>query len=276
MTLNPTSGPVGTVIAITGSGFPASTDGNVISPWVSKLLTTTPDGTFSTTVTVPENTAGGDYPIQADFPSGGSIEASGTFTVTAAITLSPIAGPCNTRVTFTGSGFAAGASGSVFFDSDRDGIYDPGEPGQRGPYFVTATRIGTFGVVFDLTVPMVAGGEYSICADIPRGGSLEAGATFSVTRDMWFDPSRGPAGSKIYTVGSGFAANTSGIAFIDLNHNARHDFLEPSESLTTESNGSFWQFLTVPPKTDAGQYDVMVDCPIGLPVEESGTFTVLP
>jgi hypothetical protein len=271
MTLKPTSGPVGTVITITGSGFAANTDGNVISRWISKLLTTTPDGIFSTTVTVPEKTLGGDYPFAADFPLGGVDEASATFTVTGSITVSPTSGPDYTWITITGSGFAR-ATGTLFFDIDGDGIRDPGEPGQS----MMAGTDGTFSGI-TLPVPDVAGGTYPVEADIPAGGSVEAEATFTMTTHMWLGLSEGPAGlGGILIAGSGFLANTSGIAFIDLNHNGRHDPLEPSESLTTESNGSIWTFLTVPPKTTPGQYDFMVDCPIGLPIEESATFTVLP
>jgi hypothetical protein len=160
----------------------------------------------------------------------------------------------------------------LFFDIDGDGIRDPGEPGQS----MMAGTDGTFSGI-TLPVPDVAGGTYPVEADIPAGGSVEAEATFTMTTHMWLGLSEGPAGlGGILIAGSGFLANTSGIAFIDLNHNGRHDPLEPSESLTTESNGSIWTFLTVPPKTTPGQYDFMVDCPIGLPIEESATFTVLP
>ena len=68
MTLNPASGPVGTTIGVWGSGFAANTSGNVISGWVSMLLTTNADGTFFLNLTVSEGMPGGDYPIQADFP----------------------------------------------------------------------------------------------------------------------------------------------------------------------------------------------------------------
>ena len=81
MTLNPTSGPVGTTIGVWGSGFAANTSGNVTSGLGSLFLTTKADGTFFLNLTVSEGLPGGDYPIQADLPEGGPIEASATFTI---------------------------------------------------------------------------------------------------------------------------------------------------------------------------------------------------
>ena len=180
ITLKPTSGPVGTVIAITGSGFAANTSGNVISPWVSMLLTTTPDGTFSTTVTVPEKTPGGEYRFAADFPLGGPEEASATFTVTGSITVSPTSGPDYTWITITGSGFAANTSGTVTL---RGGTSTS----------VTTSPTGTFSTT--MTVPIVPAGNHSVGADIPSGGSQEASAAFEVVPQITLKP-RPPAWVK--------------------------------------------------------------------------------
>ncbi len=355
ITLNRTSGPVGTTIGVWGSGFAANTSGNVISGLGSWFLATKADGTFFLNLTVSEGMPGGDYPIQADFPSGGSIEASGTFTVTGAITLSHTSGPVGTIITTSGSGFAAGASGTLFFDSDGDGICDPAEPSLS----FTVGPAGTFKWA-SLTAPSVAAGEYSIRADFPAGGSAEATAAFSVTTpSVTLNPASGPTGTTIAITGSGFAPNTSGEVtisgggmdwvttsatgtfsasltaptvsagnysvdaripfpgpvqatelfkvvphmilshasgragvpvtvegtgfqgstsgrvFCDVNRNGRYESTEPSVDVKTSLYGRFTVTMAVPPVTP-GKYDIMADCPIGLPIEESAAFTVLP
>lgn len=80
--LSPSSGPVGTIVTITGTGFPASTsikfaiNGNGISPTTSVISDTT--GGFTGTIKIPVLTAGAKIVTS----SGGGIIASATFTVT--------------------------------------------------------------------------------------------------------------------------------------------------------------------------------------------------
>jgi len=194
MTLNPVGGPAGTTVTITGSGFAPNTSGDVIFANTTNSVTTTPAGAFSTTMTVP-SVPPGDYPIRGDIPSGGSIEASATFTVTGSIAVSPTSGPVGTTITITGSGFAAHAKGYVTL------------AGASKAVLTSAT--GTFATT--LTAPSVSGGDYSVRGDIPSGGSIEASATFTVTTSgttasITLSPASGKVGRILTVTGSGFAA----------------------------------------------------------------------
>jgi len=353
VTLNPPSGPVGTLITITGSGFPASTGGSVISTGVSTWLITEPDGTFSTTLTVPQNVPGGNYPIRADFPIGEPTEASATFTVEGSLTLSPASGAPSTSFTVAGIGFPANASGRVFIDGNRNNAWDPGEsyqdlvttptgtfppvgltvpPVQFGPCYVyaqfpsgstkasavfwvtsqitlnttsgpTSTTIWVTGTGFapstsgnvtlagttksvttsptgtfftSITVPTVPGGNHSVGADIPSGGSQEASADFTVVPQITLSPMAGRAGTNVSISGTGFRERTAGRVFCDVNRNGRYDSGEPSlDVMTTLLSGTFTETLRVPVGTPAGYYDISADCPIGSPIEDSETFRVV-
>ncbi len=90
--LDPVSGPVGSTFLITGSGFAAGTGGNVNFAGTSTPVTTTPTGTFSTTMAVPSVPAGA-YPVDADIPAGGAVEASTPFQVVMASSGNPTSQP---------------------------------------------------------------------------------------------------------------------------------------------------------------------------------------
>jgi hypothetical protein len=188
LTLSPNRGSFGTVITVTGGGFPADTDGWV---WFDSVrnsarddgepqmeVTTTgagaiPDGVI---LTVPELTAG-SYFVLADIPVGIPREGFAFFTYTGAyISLDPQTGYSGTVITITGGNFTpAGSAGWLWFDTDRDGIRDPEEP----QVAVTATGAGDLPDGVTLTAPaLTQGTEYWVRADIPGGGSYEASAIF--------------------------------------------------------------------------------------------------
>ena len=324
----------------------------MISPWVSMLLTTTPDGTFSTTVTVPENTPGGDYPFAADFPLGGSEEASATFIVGGSLTLSATSGAPLTSFTVAGTGFAANAGGRVFIDGNRNNTWDPGESyqdlvttatgtfppvgltvplAQFGPCYVYAdfplgstkasavfwvtsqiTLSPTSGHVDDtititgsgfaantsgnvtlggtsksvatsvtgtfsttMTVPTVPAGNHSVQADIPSGTPPEASAVFEVVPKITLTPRTARVGQKVTISGTGFRERIGGRVSCDVNGNGKYDDGEPSISVTTTLYGTFTEYWNVPAGTPPGLYDILADCPIGSPIEDSETLVVV-
>ncbi len=91
------------------------------------------------------------------------------------ITLSSTSGAAGTTITVTGSGFAANTYGGVFFDINRNGTHDSGEPTQ----YLTTSSGGTFSTT--LIVPSVPPTAYPVTADFPIGPPAEASATFTVT-----------------------------------------------------------------------------------------------
>jgi hypothetical protein len=115
--INPTSGPAGTTIIVTGNGWVTNA---VVNNMVTINLkdssnnlvafqTVTPDssGAIAATLTVPTAASGGDYSVTA---TDGNLNSSlaATFTVPgAAITVTPNQGVATTSVQLSGTGFRA-------------------------------------------------------------------------------------------------------------------------------------------------------------------------
>jgi len=257
--LNPASGPVGTTIIVWGSGFAANTSGNVTFAGTSTLLMTTPTGTFSTTMTVPSVPAG-DHPVQADIPSGGSVEASASFTVTIpSIVVSPPSAAGATYVQITGSGFVPGTSGTLTLEYEY--------------WSVTTSATGTFSKTIGL--PFVPAGHYPIQADIPTGGFVEAFAMVNILRDVSLNPESGGSGQLVYISANGFVPYTPGIVFFDTNKNNHCDAGEPSRPVKADWKGTCGVAPLNVPAVGPGTYPVHADVPSGGSIEASATFTVL-
>ena len=97
----------------------------------------------------------------------------------ASISLAPSSGEWGTTMTVTGGGFSNNRNGYVWFDTDKDGVRDTGEPSRS----VRTTNQGNIPSGVTLTVPTgVAADTYPIQADIPTWGSIEASAPFTVVK----------------------------------------------------------------------------------------------
>ncbi len=112
-TPSPTSGSAGTTVTLSGTGFLASYP--IIFRFDSISLTPTGDqntntaGSFTSTVTIPQTTAG----THTIYVTVGSITKSHSFTVTANPVLNtpvPPSGPAGTDISLTGTGFPANSS----------------------------------------------------------------------------------------------------------------------------------------------------------------------
>ncbi|MCU1518852.1 MAG: Beta-mannanase-like protein [Pseudarthrobacter sp.] len=77
--LNPTQGPAGTAVTVTGTGFKASTTGTVVAASTTVSFKSTANGSFSAAITIPA-VAPGNLVITA---KTSSIKASATFAVAA-------------------------------------------------------------------------------------------------------------------------------------------------------------------------------------------------
>jgi hypothetical protein len=198
LSLTPISGTVGTAVTVSGNGFAPSSAGFVWfdvnddgvrgadepqAPVTSNAAGEIPSGI---TLTAP-SLAPGTCAIRADIPTGGSVEASATFTIVggpASLSLNPSTGTLGTTMTIIGSGFAPNAIGQVWFDTNGNGITDGTEP--QIPVTVTAAGVIPAGVT--LTVSEVApNSTYWVHADIPSAGSgVEASASFKSTNvTLW-------------------------------------------------------------------------------------------
>lgn len=103
ITLNPTSGPVGTVITVIGTSFPKKSSGTVTLAGVSTVVTTSASGWFTANVVVPSS-ASGNLNVTAKV---GAASASAVFAVAAS---APVPPASSARLRFgvaTVSGIAA-------------------------------------------------------------------------------------------------------------------------------------------------------------------------
>lgn len=108
ITVSPASGPEGTVISISGTGWVPLTRGNVVVTLAGATVTATPaaDGSFGAALTVPTAAAVGANTVSAADSLGNTITA--TFTVPVpTVVLNPTVGPSGTVVTVTGTAFTA-------------------------------------------------------------------------------------------------------------------------------------------------------------------------
>jgi hypothetical protein len=121
--LNPTSGPVGTVVTATGYGYPAS-DGtryNITIWWDYTcdcfecpsipvnltMIPTNTNGYFQITFVVP-NTVGGSHTVTGEADDGASTSATATFSVTPTLVVTPLVVNNNgTKITVIGTGLAS-------------------------------------------------------------------------------------------------------------------------------------------------------------------------
>ena len=152
ITINPTSGVVDDIVAVTGSGFDGTSTVTISFNGVSQTTAVTDaNGTLpSTTFTVPEASRG-NYTVKGQ-DTGGNY-ATATFTVSTSITINPASGPSGITVTVTGSGFAANQTITIKYNN---------VPVTTDPPTVTTNSAGYFTAEFD--VPVGEAGTYVVQA----------------------------------------------------------------------------------------------------------------
>jgi uncharacterized protein DUF11 len=191
LTLNPTSGPAGTVVGVTGSGY-GNTQPVTVSfngtPFVTVTSSSTGDISFSF---VAPHVAPNTYTVSA---SGGGASGSAQFTITnqtsPVITLTPTGGPAGTQVTVHGAAFGANQTGTIYFNGTSVGTF-------------TTDNTGAINNGATFTVPNIANGSYTVTA---------ATATRSASAQFTVGPAiAGFSLSKFVTV-NGLGYNTTGVA----------------------------------------------------------------
>ncbi|HMK62336.1 MAG TPA: IPT/TIG domain-containing protein, partial [Acidimicrobiales bacterium] len=265
ITLSPTTGPVGTVVTISGTGFTAggtinhssgvTFDGTNVSIGAANV-TVASNGTWSATFTVP-NAANGSQTVTATDSSG--VNASTTYSVTAAVTLSPTSGPVGTSVTVSGTGYTAG--GTINHSS---GVTIDGTNVSIGASNVTVGANGTWSASF--TVPSVPYGAQTVTAT--DSSSVWASTVFDVAA-ITLSPTSGTVGTSVTISGSGFTpggtiSQTTGVTFggSDVTLNA---------SQTVSSTGTWSATFTVPNASHGSQAVTATD---SSGVSTSTTFSV--
>jgi hypothetical protein len=246
ITLLPTSGPPGEVITVTGTGFTASTAGYV---WFDsdgygdrdtgepqRLVTTTTGGDLpaGVTLTVPTEPRG-TYYVQADIPSGSTVEASATFTITPEIELDAFSGNVGDTIKVDGYGFNDSATITIYYDGESIGTdYTDG--------------YGTF-EDFTLTIPDSTEGTHPVKARDSSGYS--PAVNFTVSPEITISPTSGAVGDTITVSGTGFAASSDIIIYFD---GDEVDITAGDND--TNSDGSFSDATFIIPDTSRGSHTI--------------------
>ena len=189
VSLDQDSGPPGTTLQVTGSGFkPRETvrvaAGNNL---VTASVRADTQGTWSAGLEVPTS-PGGPLAISATGTGGKRTETE--FTVTPRVMLSQQSAPPGTSVTVDGTGFAANADGlSIRFG---DGLVGSAAADGQG----TFTR--------SFSVPQSASGTYSIGV---TGSESTFNVSFSVTPKISINGPNTERGGSVTVRGSGFGPN---------------------------------------------------------------------
>ncbi len=274
--LTPTSGKIGDTITIVGDDFSPSTEtsekwariifaedeaiaGNFIDNNVQtyEVVANAPigyegdndEGEFYTSFTVPsalndgtddESVTSGTYYIYVTLLGYTTIKSVTEFTVTAgAVTITPTAGPVDTAVRITGTGFAASTTIVVKYDGTSIAI-DDGD-------VITKTTGAMDSYIY---APESVAGSHTITVTV--GGS-EISGTFTVQPDIIISPQSGEAGTTVLLSCTGFGRRLVPTVFFNA---------YPVETLTpviTDTKGSFSTSFIVPEGLNAGVYLVEAD-----------------
>jgi hypothetical protein len=173
ITLIPTSGPVLTEVAITGTGFDPN---QVVTITFGSInlgtVTTNSIGSFSATFNVPLSSSIGDQTVKA---SQGSNSATKTFKVTAlvnpVISIDPTFGPVGTPVDIAGAGFDPSSTVVVTFN---------GTAVTTTPATVSTTSNGFFLANFTVP-PSVPPSSVGLVPVVASQDGNSASKTFNVT-----------------------------------------------------------------------------------------------
>lgn len=173
---NPTHGPVGTSVTISGVGFQANSPVTIKVGTYGAAITsgtsTNASGSVTATFTVPPS-ASGIYPISISDGTK-SANSSSLFTVDSVLSVSPASGAVGTTgVTLTGSGYSAGAtvdaSTGVTFAGSALTISATQTVSARGGWSAT------------FTVPSSPGGAQTVTASDSDGASASTSFTVDTT-----------------------------------------------------------------------------------------------
>jgi len=223
ITLSPSRGPTGTLVEVTGNGFPSREDltfkyDELSIPIESSSKRTGNAGDFISVIHIPDSTAG-EHIITA-LVSG--TETTAQFRVKPEITISPTSGATNTRVSVKGTGFGDRTQVDIWFYNIKVAT-------------ATTSSQGSFSKSFN--VPNLEAGVYAVDAE---GEANVVKSRFTVTAlpaAISISASSGSIGKSLVITGAGFGANTIIIVKYDDDTVA---------TTSTDSNGVFTSAFAVP------------------------------
>ena len=259
--LNPNFGPVGTVVSVSGSGFP-TTDGtctisstpDIVDP--ASVSCTITGGTVSGFFTVKSGSVLGVSTVTlTSNPSGTSKNAP--FQVNPGIVLSPSSGRPNTPVSVSGSNFAAADVGCSI-TSDPSGLIS-----SPACVLVGGLVSGSF------TVAAGTSGDYTVIVTGTSGDAGQAAFTVPPPPSLTLTPISGPGATPVVASGSNFAGSTC-----QLTSSPGGLFTSSSCSLAAGSLTAGSGFTVAPGAVVGTSYTVTVTTNLGAPDSATATFAV--
>ena len=249
ITLSPDTGNRGASITVTGSDF--SPNSQITIKFEGTTLTTTPalvttsaSGTFTATIKIPVTPDTGPKTITATDASGRIGTATFTIAAGGVITLSPNTGTSGTEVTVTGSNFNANSKIRIEFNEILV---------TTRPSSVVTGDDGRFVAKFDVPAGIGVGVHLVIVTDASgRLGTATFSTEGSAAERITLSPTSASVGSIVTITGSGFAASTAVTVKLD-----GAAITTSPASVTTSSTGTFTATITIP-SLAAGSHTVSV------------------
>jgi len=253
ITLDPTSGPTGTIVEISGRGFTGediagknitvTIDGKECP--ILEGITVRSDGTFTGKFIIPTVEEADKYTIKATV-SGTSTSATAKFEVTGttSITLKPTSGEPGSTVRVEGVNFTAMEGVKVTFKFGGMKIEE------------TTTTNSSGGFIIDITVPSVPVRTTPYIVNATDKYDLFATKKFRVAMTtLAVSPSSGPTGKKLLLLGGGFTPGKTFNVTID---NKKMIYVE-SEAVVNETTGDLPDGFTVyVPTVPVGKHTITV------------------
>jgi hypothetical protein len=188
ITISPDTGPAGTTITITGTGFLANASINITYDGASVIpssVTVDSKGSFTTSFKAPSGPSG----VHTIIASDASYTANAQFTSVIVATVTPTSGAVGTTITASGGGFKAKAPIIISFDGTQVAL-------------ITTDSIGNFSTTFPAS-PSSTGTHQIAITDQTNTVQF----SFNIVPAFTVEPTSGFVGSDITVKATGFTAN---------------------------------------------------------------------
>jgi hypothetical protein len=239
ISVDPTSGGVGTSVAVSGTGF-GEGEGNILVTYDGKDaktgITADSKGSWNVTFAVP-NSVKGVHTIDA---SGASTEAGDvldvTFFVASAVQVKPESASVGDSITVDGCGFGSSESG-ITVTLDGNVVRSD----------ITANSEGCW--TTSLAIPDSVGGSHFVDAySVSTAANDVADAKLTVLSKVVIEPADGYVGCDVMVTGTGFGA--------DKELTIKYDNVAVITNLVTNDKGNFQSSLEVP-KSVGGKHNIV-------------------
>lgn len=258
LTVSPTSGPVGTTITFSATGFPHGAALNISDSYWHKNVCpgekTTSTGTFSCTYTLVPTPGGPASPLTYTMVAGAD-SAVATFTVEPQLLPSPSSGLVGTTISFLGTGFGGelefnktGGRIPVQYPVAVNWTLPGGQVYQVCTGATDASDNGSFACNNTYVLPNVDNGPHTFYAT-ESTPPLSATASFSVEAGLSEGPSFGPANTAVTFSGTGWPA--AAVVYVNWTVGG---LTVAACSATSLNVGTFSCGYTIPYGTLGGEY----------------------